>query len=150
MFYGKEDSIATVQIDILVPERMGITYVDAEGNKQYPVVIHKSIMGAFERFMGFLIEQTGGWFPFWLAPEQVRILTINDTVLDYVDEIKAILSEVVLMKPVNITKCDLLRTVETKAWQKNSRSYVYESARTIDRRAERQRNPRSKRPHTRR
>ena len=50
--------------------------------------------------MGFLIEQTGGWFPFWLAPEQIRILTINDTVLDYVDEITAILSEVVLMKPV--------------------------------------------------
>ena len=97
---GKEDSIATVQIDILVPERMNITYVDAEGNKKFPIVIHKSIMGAFERFMGFLIEQTGGWFPFWLAPEQVRILTINDTVLDYVGEIEAILKCIVLMKPV--------------------------------------------------
>lgn len=97
---GKEDSIATVQIDILVPERMGITYVDGDGNKQYPIVIHKSIMGAFERFMGFLLEQTAGWLPFWLAPEQVRILTINDRVQDYVDEITAILSEVVLMKPV--------------------------------------------------
>lgn len=98
--HGKEDSIATVQIDILVPERMGITYVDAEGQKQYPVVIHKSIMGAFERFMGFLIEQTGGWFPFWLAPEQIRILTINDTVMDYVRDVEAVLSDVVLMKPI--------------------------------------------------
>lgn len=98
--HGKEDSIATVQIDILVPERMGITYVDANGEKQYPLVIHKSIMGAFERFMGFLIEQTAGWFPFWLAPEQVRILTINDTVMDYVDEIKIALSETVLMQPL--------------------------------------------------
>lgn len=97
---GKEDSIATVQIDILVPERMGISYVDADGKEQYPVVIHKSIMGAFERFMGFLIEQTGGWFPFWLAPEQVRILTINDTVMDYVDEITTLLSQKVLMNPV--------------------------------------------------
>lgn len=97
---GKEDSIATVQIDILVPERMGITYVDAKGDKKFPIVIHKSIMGAFERFMGFLIEQTGGWFPFWLAPEQVRILTINDTVLDYVDEIEGVLKGVMLMKPV--------------------------------------------------
>jgi len=98
--HGKEDSIATVQIDILVPERMNITYVDAEGHKQFPVVIHKSIMGAFERFMGFLIEQTGGWFPFWLAPEQIRILTINDTVLDYVKEVEAILDDIVLMQPV--------------------------------------------------
>ena len=98
--HGKEDSIATVQIDILVPERMGITYIDSEGQKQYPVVIHKSIMGAFERFMGFLIEQTAGWFPFWLAPEQVRILTINDTVADYVGEIRQILDGVVLMQPM--------------------------------------------------
>lgn len=98
--HGKEDSIATVQIDILVPERMNITYIDSNGEKQFPVVIHKSIMGAFERFMGFLIEQTGGWFPFWLAPEQVRILTINDTVLDYVDEINTVLSGLVLMKPI--------------------------------------------------
>lgn len=97
---GKEDSIATVQIDILVPERMNITYIDSEGNKKFPIVIHKSIMGAFERFMGFLIEQTGGWFPFWLAPEQVRILTINDTVLDYVAEIEDVLKSVVLMQPV--------------------------------------------------
>lgn len=98
--HGKEDSIATVQIDILVPERMNITYTDDKGEKQYPIVIHKSIMGAFERFMGFLIEQTAGWFPFWLAPEQIRILTINDTVLDYVDEIKSALDGTVLMKPL--------------------------------------------------
>lgn len=74
---GKEDSIATVQIDILVPERMGITYVDADGNKQYPLVIHKSIMGAFERFMGFLLEQTAGNLPVWLSPEQLRVITVN-------------------------------------------------------------------------
>lgn len=98
--HGKEDSIATVQIDILVPERMGIYYISEKGEKEYPVVIHKSIMGAFERFMGFLIEQTAGWFPFWLAPEQVRILTINDQVMDYVDEVTAVLTDTVLMKPV--------------------------------------------------
>lgn len=107
--HGKEDSIATVQIDILVPERMGITYVDPEGERQHPVVIHKSIMGAFERFMGFLIEQTGGWFPFWLAPEQVRILTINDTVLDYVAEIEEALRGVVLMKPLKYNELRFTR-----------------------------------------
>jgi len=57
-------------------------------------------MGAFERFMGFLLEQTAGHFPFWLAPEQVRILTINDSVLDYVSEVKEVLSGIVLMKPL--------------------------------------------------
>ncbi len=74
---GKEDSIATVQLDIVVPERMGLTYIDAEGNKQHPLVIHKSIMGAFERFMAFLLEQTAGRLPLWLAPEQVRVITVN-------------------------------------------------------------------------
>ena len=97
---GKEDSIATVQIDVLVPGRMGLKFVAKDGSIQTPIVIHKSIMGAFERFMGFLIEKTGGHFPFWLAPEQIRIITVNDSVNDYVDKVKDILSGVVLMKPV--------------------------------------------------
>ena len=118
---GKEDSIATVQIDILVPERMNITYIDAEGNKQFPIVIHKSIMGAFERFMGFLIEQTGGWFPFWLAPEQIRILTINDTVLDYVSEIKEILKGVVLMKPVKYNELRFSEDIRNESLGKKIR-----------------------------
>ncbi|HEX6462349.1 MAG TPA: threonine--tRNA ligase [Candidatus Saccharimonadales bacterium] len=74
---GKEDSIATVQLDIVVPERMKLTYVDSEGNKQYPLVIHKSIMGAFERFMAFILEQTAGKLPLWLSPEQIRFITVN-------------------------------------------------------------------------
>lgn len=74
---GKEDTIATVQIDILVPERMGLTYVDAHGEKQHPFVIHKSIMGAFERFMAILLEKTAGNLPVWLAPEQIRLITVN-------------------------------------------------------------------------
>ncbi|HZP55320.1 MAG TPA: threonine--tRNA ligase [Candidatus Saccharimonadales bacterium] len=75
---GKEDSIATVQLDIVVPERMGLKYVDSEGKDQIPLVIHKSIMGAFERFMAFLLEQTEGRLPLWLSPEQVRVATLND------------------------------------------------------------------------
>lgn len=119
---GKEDSIATVQLDILVPERMGIAYIDTNGDKQFPIVIHKSIMGAFERFMGFLIEQTAGWFPFWLAPEQVRILTINDTVLDYVDEITSILSEVVLMKPIKYNEVRFTTDVRNESLGKKIRA----------------------------
>lgn len=119
---GKEDSIATVQIDILVPERMNITYIDAEGNKKFPIVIHKSIMGAFERFMGFLIEQTGGWFPFWLAPEQIRILTINDTVVDYVDEIEEVLRGIVLMKPVKYNELRFSRDARNESLGKKIRA----------------------------
>jgi threonyl-tRNA synthetase len=97
---GKEDTIATIQVDILVPERMNIVYDDKDGNKQNPIVIHKALLGSFERFMGFLLENTGGRLPFWLAPEQIRILTINDTVSEYVDKITSVLSGIVLMEPL--------------------------------------------------
>lgn len=97
---GKEDTIATSQVDILVPQRMGLTYVDENSEKQHPIIIHRAILGSYERFMGFLLEKTAGWLPFWLAPEQIRILTINDTVLDYVEEIEAVLRDIVLMQPL--------------------------------------------------
>lgn len=97
---GKEDTIATSQVDILVPQRMDLTYVNEESNKENPLVIHRAILGSYERFIGFLLEKTAGWLPLWLAPEQIRILTINDTVLDYVSEIKEVLAGVVLMKPL--------------------------------------------------
>lgn len=97
---GREHQVATVQLDFVQPERFGLEYTDESGEKQHPVMIHCALLGSIERFLSVLIEHTAGWFPFWLAPEQVRILTINDTVLNYVEEITAILSEVVLMKPV--------------------------------------------------
>ena len=97
---GREHQVATVQLDFVQPERFGLEYTNAEGNTERPVMIHSALLGSIERFLSVFIEHTGGWFPFWLAPEQVRILTINDTVLDYVDEIKTVLSEVVLMEPL--------------------------------------------------
>ena len=63
-------------------------------------MIHCALLGSIERFLSIYIEHTGGWFPFWLALEQLRILTINDTVNDYVAEIRAALDEVVLSEPV--------------------------------------------------
>lgn len=97
---GKEDTIATAQLDILIPERMDLSYVDAESKSQRPYIIHRAILGSLERFIGFYLEKTAGWLPFWLAPEQVRVLTINDTVSDYVAEIRGILSSVVLSRPL--------------------------------------------------
>ena len=97
---GKEDTIATSQVDILVPYRMDLNYIDESGNKVKPIIIHRAILGSYERFIGFLIEKTAGWFPFWLAPEQVRVLTINNTIEEYVNEIKEILDGIVLTKPL--------------------------------------------------
>ena len=97
---GREHQVATVQLDFVQPQRFGLEYADADGNFTTPVMIHCALLGSVERFLSVFIEHTGGWFPFWAAPEQVRILTINDTVLEYVDKITTILSDITLMKPV--------------------------------------------------
>jgi threonyl-tRNA synthetase len=97
---GREHQVATVQLDFVQPQRFGLTYTDSEGNDGQPVMIHCALLGSIERFLSVFIEHTAGWFPFWAAPEQIRILTINDTVLDYVDEIQAVLNDIVLMSPV--------------------------------------------------
>lgn len=97
---GREHQVATVQLDFVQPQRFGLGYAESDGSFTTPVMIHCALLGSIERFLSVFIEHTGGWFPFWAAPEQVRILTINDTVFDYVDEITTILSEVVLMSPV--------------------------------------------------
>ncbi len=97
---GKEDTIATSQIDILVPERMGLKYTDQDNQDQIPIVIHRAIMGSFERFIGFLLEKTAGYLPFWLAPEQVRILVVTDRAEAYVREIESVLKDLVLKQPL--------------------------------------------------
>ncbi len=97
---GREHQVATVQLDFVQPQRFGLEYTENDGKFTTPVMIHCALLGSIERFLSVFIEHTGGWFPFWAAPEQVRILTINDTVLDYVAEITTILSEVTLMKPI--------------------------------------------------
>ena len=97
---GREHQVATVQLDFVQPERFELEYATADGSFARPVMIHCALLGSSERVLSVFIEHTAGWFPFWAAPEQVRILTINDTVLDYVDEITTTLSEVVLMKPI--------------------------------------------------
>ena len=97
---GREHQVATVQLDFVQPERFGLVYTSTDGSKHQPVMIHCALLGSVERFLSVFIEHTAGWFPLWIAPEQIRIMTINDTVLDYVDEIKTVLDDTVLMKPV--------------------------------------------------
>ncbi len=97
---GREWQLATVQVDFVQPERFGLEYTDENGQAKRPVMIHSALLGSAERFLSVYIEHTSGWFPFWMAPEQVRILSINDSVEGYIDEIEAVLRGIVLDKPL--------------------------------------------------
>ncbi len=91
--FGKEETIATIQIDILVPKRMGLNYVDAANKIRNPIIIHRAILGSYERFIAFLLEATGGNLPLWLAPVQVAILPITAKNANYANHILKILKE---------------------------------------------------------
>ena len=101
---GREWQLATVQLDYAMPARFGLEYVDADGSKKTPIMIHCALIGSIERFMSVFIEHTAGWFPFWCAPEQVRILTINDSVNDYVAKIREMLDGIELNDPIEHNK----------------------------------------------
>ncbi len=76
--FGKEDTLITIQIDMLLAERFGMEYVDADGQKKYPYIIHRTSVGCYERTLALLIEKYAGALPVWLAPTQVKVLTITD------------------------------------------------------------------------
>ena len=92
--HGKEDTLITIQIDFQLAERFGMTYVDADGQKKYPYVIHRTSLGCYERTLALLIEKYAGALPMWLAPEQVRILPISDKFYDYAKTIEKQLKDV--------------------------------------------------------
>jgi len=85
--YGKEDTIITVQIDFALPERFGMTYVDSNGEKKRPIIIHRTSIGCYERTLAMLIEKFGGAFPTWLSPVQVKVLPISEKYHDYANEV---------------------------------------------------------------
>ena len=97
---GREHQLATIQLDFVQPERFELEFVNEKGEKERPVMIHHATLGSIERFLSVFIEHTGGWFPFWCAPEQVRIVTVNDKVPDYVKKITDLLGGIVLDKPL--------------------------------------------------
>ncbi|WP_254545954.1 threonine--tRNA ligase [Halomarina pelagica] len=84
---GREWTIGTVQLDFNIPERLDLTYVGEDNEEHRPVMVHRALLGSFERFMGVMIEHFNGKFPLWLAPEQVRILPITDDTLPYAEEV---------------------------------------------------------------
>jgi len=85
--HGKEDTIITVQIDFALAERLGMSYIDKNGDKKIPFVIHRSSIGCYERTIAMLIEKYAGAFPTWLAPVQVKVLPISDKYSDYAESV---------------------------------------------------------------
>ena len=86
--WGKEDTIITVQVDFQLAHRFDMTYIDKDGTKKYPVVIHRTSMGCYERTLALLIEKYAGAFPVWLAPVQVKILPIAEPHIEYAKKVK--------------------------------------------------------------
>ena len=81
--YGKEDTLVTIQIDMLLAQRFGMYYIDENGEKKLPYIIHRTSLGCYERTLAYLIEEYAGALPTWMAPEQVRFLPVTDRASDY-------------------------------------------------------------------
>ena len=91
--YGKEDTLVTIQIDMLLAERFGMYYIDENGEKKLPYIIHRTSLGCYERTLAYLIEEYAGALPTWMAPEQVRFLPITDRANEYCEKVAAQLEE---------------------------------------------------------
>ena len=89
--YGKEDTLITIQIDQMLSEKFGMEYVDKDGTKKNPYIIHRTSIGCYERTLALILEKYAGALPMWLSPEQVRILPISEKFLDRADEITSAL-----------------------------------------------------------
>ena len=101
--FGKEDTIVTIQIDMLLAERFGMEYVDADGQKKRPYIIHRTSLGCYERTLAYLIEKYAGALPTWMAPEQVRVLSVTDRAADYANALVAKLSELGYRAEADVT-----------------------------------------------
>ncbi|WP_150275225.1 threonine--tRNA ligase [Paenibacillus tepidiphilus] len=86
---GKEETLSTVQIDFLLPERFELEYVGDDGQKHRPVVLHRGILGTMERFVAFLLENFAGALPLWLSPQQVKVIPVSSAFDDYAKEVEA-------------------------------------------------------------
>ena len=91
---GHDITISTCQLDFLLPQRFELEYIGEDGKAHRPIVIHRAILGTFDRFISFLIEETKGAFPTWLSPVQVKLLPIADAHVDYAKEVKEKLEDV--------------------------------------------------------
>ena len=100
--YGKEDTIITIQLDFAAAHSFDMTYIDENGEKQYPFVIHRSSIGCYERTLAMLIEKYAGAFPFWICPVQVKVMSLTDRTADYAKDIVSKLKEAGLRAEVDV------------------------------------------------
>ena len=92
--FGKEDTLVTIQIDMLLAERFGMYYVDKDGQKKLPYIIHRTSLGCFERTLAYMLEHFAGALPLWLSPEQVKIVPIADRHMEFAETVQAALTNV--------------------------------------------------------
>ena len=100
----REWQLATVQLDYAMPARFHLEYTDADGSKKTPIMVHCALMGAIERFMSIYLEHTAGWLPMWCAPENVRILTVNNQIPEYIKKVTNTLEKITLDNPLSNNK----------------------------------------------
>ncbi|MCI6152498.1 MAG: threonine--tRNA ligase [Fusobacterium perfoetens] len=114
---GRTWQCGTIQLDFNLPERFDINYIGEDGEKHRPVMIHRVVYGSIERFIGILIEHYAGAFPMWLAPTQVKILTLNNEVIPYAKEVMAMLEE----KNIRVELDDRAETIGYKIREANGK-----------------------------
>ena len=131
---GRDWQCGTLQVDFVLPERLDASYVGKDGAKHRPVMLHRAILGSFERFIGILIEHYAGRFPFWLAPLQVVVASITDEANLYAEKVKNQLIEAGLtvetdlrnekinfkIREHSVAKVPIILVVGTKEIQKNT------------------------------
>ncbi len=91
--YGKEDTLVTIQIDMLLAQRFGMEYVDSDGQTKYPYIIHRTSLGCYERTLAYLIEKYAGALPLWMSPQQATVIPLNPECNEYAEEIRRRLTE---------------------------------------------------------
>ena len=90
---GRAQQLTTIQVDFNLPEKFGMYFIDEEGEKQQPFMLHRALLGSLERFMGVLIEHTAGNFPLWVSPVQAKVLPITDDQIEYAHQVADQLKE---------------------------------------------------------
>jgi threonyl-tRNA synthetase len=110
---GRTFTASTCQLDLFMPMKFDLKYIDRDGSQRRPVCIHRSPLGTHERFVGFLIEHFAGAFPLWLAPEQVRILPVSDSYIDYANELHGRLRDAAIRVEVDDSGETLAKKIRT-------------------------------------
>jgi len=115
---GRSWQCGTIQLDFQMPEKFDVTYVAADGSHRRPVMLHRTVLGSIERFLGILIEHYAGAFPYWLAPVQVSILPVKDDFLPYARDVEAVLKDWGVRTEVDLREEKLSRKIRDAQLQK--------------------------------